>query len=139
MKKDNDIKVEILCKSIIKNEVEVGDSVTIIVTIPKKYGIVSNVQVLFNKEGENPSIIKSLNRKEEKESDDYYFETKVIFNEVTRMFFYFKVNVNGQNQAIKINRKTKNPFFTTQVSPYWCILIINKIFKVPEWSKRAIY
>lgn len=61
MKKDNDIKVEILCKSSIKNEVEVGDSVTIIVTIPKKYGIVSNVQVLFNKEGENPSIIKSLN------------------------------------------------------------------------------
>ena len=139
MKKDNDIKVEILCKSIIKNEVEVGDSVTIIVTIPKKYGIVSNVQVLFNKEGENPSIIKSLNRKEEKESDDYYFETKVIFNEVTRMFFYFKVNVNGQNQAIKINRKTKNPFFTTQESPYWSILIINKNFKVPEWSKGAIY
>ena len=140
MKKDNDIKVKILSKSIVKNEAEVGDVVTIVVTIPKEYGTVSQVQVLFNKEGENPSIIKSLDRKEEKENDTaYYFETKIVFKEVTKLFFYFSVNINGQNQAIKINRKTQKPFITIQESPYWSILIINKNFSVPTWSKGAIY
>lgn len=140
MKKDNDIKVKILSKSIVKNEAEVGEVVTIVVNIPKEYGTVSQVQVLFNKEGENPSIIKSLDRKEEKENDTaYYFETKIVFKEVTKLFFYFSVNINGQNQAIKINRKTQKPFITIQESPYWSILIINKNFSVPTWSKGAIY
>lgn len=140
MKKNNDIRVEIFSMHNVKNEVEVGEAVTILVIISKSYGMVEDLQVLFNKEGENPSIIKKLKRKEEKENDEnFYFETEVIFSEVTKMFFYFSLKLNGEIQAIKINRKTGNPFFTNQESPYWRILIVNKNFEVPEWSKGAIY
>ena len=62
MKKNNDIRVEIFSMHNVKNEVEVGEAVTILVIISKSYGMVEDLQVLFNKEGENPSIINNVTK-----------------------------------------------------------------------------
>ena len=55
----NDILVSM---STNRNEVEIGKEIEIRIKIPKTVGTCSDLRILFNRFGENPSIIQYLRR-----------------------------------------------------------------------------
>ena len=121
------------------NEIEIGEKLGIKVAIPKSVGEPTNFKVLFNREGESPSIMVNLLKTEEEENYYKYF-ADVTFAELGNYFFFFSFFINGGEwRAIKLSRETGNPFITTEESPYWRILVVQKGFEVPDWSKGEIY
>lgn len=126
----NDILVSM---STNRNEVEIGKEIEIRIKIPKTVGTCSDLRILFNRFGENPSIIQYLRRKDD--TEEYY--TNVEFNLLGNYYFFFDLKINGEYQTIKINRKTNKPFITKEESPYWRLLVIQKEFEVPKWAKNG--
>lgn len=117
-------------------KIALGEELKIEVDIPKAVGKVEDCKVLFNREGENPSIIQKLQKTKEEEKFERYC-TKVQFNQLGSYFFFFLVRIDGKEKAIKISRETNQAFITEGESPYWNVLIHNK-FTVPDWAKGKI-
>lgn len=121
------------------NEIEMGEKLGIRVAIPKSVGEPTDFKVLFNREGESPSIMANLQKTEEKENYYEYF-AEVTFAKLGNYFFFFSFFTKaGEWRAIKINRETNKPFITTGESPYWRILVIQQGFEVPDWTKGTTY
>ncbi len=129
----NKLKVEFTPK---ERKIALGKELEIRVEIPKEVGKVENLKVLFNKFGENPSIIQELQKTKEEENYETYC-TKVQFNKLGEYFFFFLVKIDGREKAIKISRETNEPFITEGESPYWKVLI-NNDYTVPGWAKGKI-
>jgi len=129
----NKLKVEFTPK---ERKIALGKELEIRVEIPKEVGKVENLKVLFNKFGENPSIIQELQKTKEEENYETYC-TKVQFNKLGEYFFFFLVKIDGREKAIKISRETNEPFITEGESPYWKVLIHND-YTVPGWAKGKI-
>ena len=98
----NKLKVEFTPK---ERKIALGKELEIRVEIPKEVGKVENLKVLFNKFGENPSIIQELQKTKEEENYETYC-TKVQFNKLGEYFFFFLVKIDGREKAIKISRET---------------------------------
>ena len=122
-----------------KSEVEIGKTFRIELKISNDFGWIQNVEVLFNQFGEAPTIIKQMKREEEKDDIGKYC-TEVQFNRLGNYFFFFSLEINGEKKAIKISRNTNKPavMYSWDESPYWRVLVIQKDFEIPEWSKDAI-
>ena len=122
-----------------KSEVEIGKTFRIELKISNDFGWIQNVEVLFNQFGEGPTIIKQMKREEEKDDIGKYC-TEVQFNRPGNYFFFFSLEINGEKKAIKISRNTNKPaiMYSWDESPYWRVLVIQKDFEIPEWSKDAI-
>lgn len=126
------------------NEVEIGKEFKVTVTMPKDKKI-TDLKVLFNMEGEKPSVVKELaldNPKDIKEENvklNFYTAT-VKLNRIGNFYYYFTFNdCYGNHQAIKLGRAEGKPIITMGESPYWRILVIQENFTVPDWAKGAIY
>lgn len=122
-------------------EIEIKEELQINLSLPKSIGNIQEVLVVFNRENENPCIIKEMYKTKE-EIDFIDYEVKVSFlpfNRYENYFFFFLLRVNGQEISIKINRKTGKPFLTTGESPYWRILVTQSAFTVPTWAKNAVF
>lgn len=121
------------------NEIEMGERLEIKLKAPKEEGELTNLKVLFNREGENPSIMVEMKRKTKEEEDYYEYYADVTFNKLGNYFFFFSFfTPEGCWKAIKISRKTNKPFITTEESPYWRMLVVPKEFRVPEWAKSQV-
>ena len=138
---NNEIRVFTNTKRV--NETESGKEFKISVTIPKDIKV-NNLKVLFNMEGENPSVVKEM-AKEQKDTtrEDVASNTYtavVTLDRIGNYFYFFSFTDNeGHNQAIKLSRETNKPIFTLGEAPYFRILVVQKDFKVPEFAKGAIY
>lgn len=122
-------------------EIEINDELQINLKLPRSIGNIQVVKVIFNRQNENPCIIKELSKTKE-ENDFIEFKGMVSFAPFHRFenyFFFFSLTVNGRELFIKISRDTKKPFITTGESPYWRILVIQNDFTVPDWSKNAVF
>ena len=126
------------------NEVEVGKEFKVTVLIPKDIRI-TNLKILFNMEGEKPSVVKELvlespeNTEEENLKYNFY-SASVSFNRIGNFYYYFTFTDSfGHNQALKLGRNEGKPIITTKEAPYWRILVIQDNFSVPDWAKGAIY
>ena len=122
-------------------EIEIKEELQINLSLPKSIGNIQEVLVVFNRENENPCIIKEMYKtKEEIDFIDYKVRVSFLpFNRYENYFFFFLLRVNGQEISIKINRKTGKPFLTTGESPYWRILVTQSDFTVPTWAKNAVF
>lgn len=122
-----------------KQEVEIGKTFRLKLEISKAVGETKNVCVLFNQYGEKPSIVKQM-KKEEKSNEVSTYFTEVQFDRLGNYFFFFSLEINGEEKAIKINRETEKPdiMYSWEESPYWRILVIQDGFEIPEWAKDAI-
>ena len=122
-------------------EIEINDELQINLKLPKNIGNIQVVKVIFNRQNENPCIIKEMSKTKE-ENGFIEYEGMVSFAPFHRFenyFFFFSLTVDGRELFIKINRDTKKPFITTGESPYWRILVIQNDFNVPDWSKNAVF
>lgn len=120
------------------SEIEISKSLEITVVLPKKIGKITNLQVLFNQQGENPTIIKKMTKNTEEEQVEEY-KTNVKFEKFGNYFFFFSLEVNGVYTTIKMSRQTGKPFITNGESPYFRVLVIQDGFVVPNWAKGKIY
>ena len=138
---NSDIKVFTNTK---REEVEIGRELKVTVTMPKDKKI-TDLKVLFNMEGENPSVIKELVLDNPKGINGEnlkvnFYSASVSFNRIGNYYYYFTFNdCYGHNQAIKLGRAEGKPIITTEESPYWRILVIQDNFSVPNWAKGATY
>ena len=132
---------EILVTTSHTREIEINDELQINLKIQKSIGNIQSVKVLFNRQNENPCIIKEMKKTKEEESFVEYEEmvSFLPFYRYENYFFFFLLIVNGKELYIKINRDTGKPFITTGESPYWRILVIQNSFTVPEWAKNAVF
>lgn len=117
-------------------KIALGKNFEIKVKLCKEVGNIETCKVLFNRHGENPSIIKELQRTKEEEKTVEYC-TKVQFNKLGEYFFFFLVKIDGKEKAIKISRESNEAFITEGESPYWRILIHND-YTVPGWAKGKL-
>lgn len=122
-----------------EREIEIGRELKIIIKISNQIGKISNFEVLFNRRGEQPSIVKQMIKIKEEDNFEEYC-AQVRFNELGNYFFFFELKIDENQKAIKIDRKTKQPIILNpkEESPYWKILVTNKIL-VPQWAKDAIF
>ena len=122
-----------------RNEVEIGKTFRIELEISNDFGWIRNVEVLLNQFGEEPTIIKQMKREEEREGIGKYC-TEVQFSRLGNYFFFFSLEINGEKKAIKISRNTNKPeiMYSWDEAPYWRMLVIQRNFEIPEWSKDAI-
>lgn len=121
-----------------KKEVEINKEFEITVVAQKSIGNLGKCTVLFNKQGESPSIEKQMNREEEGEKVRYW--AKVNFPNIGNYYFFFILQVNGKEVAIKISRKTNKPFLLEkeEESPYWKVLVTQENLGVPKWATDKI-
>lgn len=124
-----------------EREIEIKEELQINLKLPKTIGNIEDVWVIFNREYENPCIIKKMEKtKEEKDFIEYKAMVNFLpFNRYENYFFFFSLTIDGKEYSIKINRKTKKPFITNGESPYFRILVINNDFTVPSWAKNAVF
>ena len=123
------------------NEAEVGTEFKLTVTIPKDIKV-NNLKVLFNMEGENPSVVKEMTKEQTTRENLAYdcYTVTVSLDRIGNYYYFFSFTDNyGHNQAIKLSRETNKPIFTMGEAPYFRILVVQKNFKVPEFAKGAIY
>lgn len=125
-----------------KREIEIGKELQISVTIPqegKDGQEITELKVLINRYGENPSIIKQMEKTKEGNNSKYY--TSVEFTSCGIYDFFFLFYEKGEEKAIKLSRETKKPFITYQYieAPYWRILAVQNNFVVPQWAKDQIF
>ena len=140
-----DNRKESMMKELIKivtsqsNEVEIGKTIQIMLEISYEVGWIENVKVLFNQYGEESSIVKQMIREEEIDGKGKYC-AEIQFDRLGNYFFFFSLEINGETKAIKISRNTNKPelMYPWEEAPYWRILVIQKGFEIPEWSKDAI-
>lgn len=124
------------------NEVEIGKKFKITIAISKQI-IISDLKVLFNMEGERPSVIQEMfleNSITSKEMEINIFTTSVALNRIGNYYYFFTFkDKDGRYQAIKLSRTEGKPIITTEEAPYWRILVVQKNFEEPDWSKGATY
>lgn len=137
MKKSN--KIEVCTNTQRVNEVEENTSFNVTVRIPKDIQV-ANLKVLFNREGENPTVIEEMTLKEEAGGTRNKYTATVKLEKIGNYYYHFEFNdAYGNTQAIKLDRNSNNPIITKGESPYFRILVIQKDFKVPDFAKGAIY
>lgn len=124
-----------------EREIEIKEELQIDLKLPKTIGNIEEVWVIFNREYENPCIIKKMEKtKEEKDFIEYKAMVNFLpYNRYENYFFFFSLTIDGKEHFIKINRKTKKPFITNGESPYFRILVTNNDFTVPSWAKNAVF
>ena len=123
------------------NEAEVGTEFKLSVTIPKDIQV-TQLKVLFNMEGENPSVVKEmvLDQSNNRQINYNKYTAKVTLDRIGNYYYYFSFKDGyGNNQAIKLSRENNKPIITMGEAPYWRILVIQKDFKVPDFAKGTIY
>ena len=121
-----------------KTEVELNKEFEITVEAQKSIGNLGVCTILFNRQGESPSIVKQMNREEEGEKVRYW--AKVNFQNIGNYYFFFILQVNGKEVAIKMNRITNTPFLLEkeEESPYWKVLVTQENLGVPKWATDKI-
>lgn len=133
---------EILISISNKEELEISEKLRIVLRIPKSANV-ENVTVLFNRWGENPSIIKKMMKTKEEDSIVEYI-AEIQFAISGEYFFFFVCQINNgtetEKMAIKINRKDGKPYFVQEEieAPYWIASVIPDT-TVPQWAKDKIY
>ena len=130
----NELSLEVMQSS---RKIAVGKELEIKVKIPKSFGTVNVLKVLFNQWGENPSIIKEMKKDTNEEENYNNYCAKVQINRLGSYFFFFYLIINGKETTIKISRETGKPFLTTGESPYWEVLVHND-FSAPPWAKGKL-
>lgn len=132
----NEISVSV---STNRDEVEVGKEFEVRLIIPKTVGNCSEISVLFNRYGEEPTVVRRMQKSSENTESCEFF-AKVSLPLLGNYYYFFKVTVDGVQKAIKISRETGRPFITMGESPYWSLFVISKELQLPEWTKSgAIY
>lgn len=121
-----------------KTEVELNKDFEITIEAQKSIGSLEECTVLFNKQGESPSIIRKMNRYEEGEKVRYW--AKVNFQNIGNYYFFFLIKVDGKELAIKKNRVTNTPFLLEkeEESPYWKVLVTQENIGLPDWATDKI-
>ena len=101
---------------------------------------VKDFYVLFNREWEQPSIINQM-KKINEEENKIIFSTEVQFNKYGNYFFFFRLRINEEQKAIKINRETNKPYIIDEMQEalYWVVLVTQKEWEIPFWATDAIF
>lgn len=139
-KRGNEIRINVSNKK----EIEISKELRISVAIPKSIGEVQDFKILVNRYGENPSIIKKMEKTKE-DNDSIEYSANVKFDMYGNYYFFFSLELKDEKgvnrRAIKISRENGKPFLTYEdkESPYWIVLVIQDNFEVPEWSKDQIF
>ena len=122
---------------LVKKEAEIDRDFEVKVEISKQVKKLGNCQVLFNREGESPSIIQQMKKEE---SDKIKYSTKVQLPKLGTYYFFFILEIDGKKVAIKISRATDKPFFLKpeEESPYWSVLVTQQDLGTPDWAKDKI-
>lgn len=120
-------------------EIAIGKKLKIRVRIPKELGKSEKCTILLNRMNEGPSIVKELKRTTKEENNYEEYRINLRLNKFGNYFFFFMLQIDGQERAIKINRATGEAYFTNGESPYWRIYVKQSKNYVPEWSKGAIF
>lgn len=104
-------------------------------------GFVTNVEVLFNRNGQKPGedLQVKLEYNHEKSNEEWsYFETEVEFFSTGYRAFFFKLNLNGKNTFVKYDFKLRSPVITDEDYPFFETFVYNKDFKTPSWVKGGV-
>lgn len=119
-------------------EIAVGKQLHIEIIVNASIWKTNYCKVLFNRHMENPSIVRDLSVKSEGNNTKVY-SLDISFDMLGNYFFFFLMDINGEEKALKLNRDKTEVLVLDQhiESPYWKILVTND-FKVPEWAKGAI-
>ena len=120
----------ILSSSISPNQrINIGKELNVTFKIPRDIGNISDFMVLFNREGEQPSIIKRMVNVDKGDNFDIYNAT-VRFNKLEEYHFFFSIKIDGKQKAIKINRQSRGEepiiLFTNIEAPYWRTLVVRE-------------
>lgn len=123
----------------VKDEAELGRDYIITLEVPKELGDIAGIRVLLNQEGEKPSIDKQM-KKVEEDNDTNRYCTNVQFKKLGNYYFFFLLNIDGIQKAIKIDRRTNQPIILEpeEESPYWRVLVVQPDFEIPDWATDKI-
>ena len=83
------------------NETEIGREFKITVTIPKDIKV-NNLKVLFNMEGENPSVVKEMTKEQTTRGNLAYdcYTAVVTLDRIGNYYYFFSFTDNyGHNQG----------------------------------------
>lgn len=111
------------------------------IKIHNSLGFITNVEVLFNKNGQKPG--KDLHVKMEyncEASNEEWssFETEVEFFTVGYRAFFFKLKLNNKDKCIKFDFNTRSPVITNEDYPFFETFVYNKDFTTPSWVKGGV-
>ena len=131
----NDMRVKVF----INSEVAINDDFHIYVEFLNTNKKIEKLEILFNRYGENPSIIKQM-KKIKEENNNLEYCTDVQFEKLGNYFFFFMFEIDGKKYAIKLSRKTDEPIILNpeEESPYWRVLVTQENFEIPEWATDKI-
>ena len=93
---------EILVTISHEREIEIDEELQINLRLPNNLGNVQELLAVFNRQNENPCIIKGMNKTKE-ENDFIEYETKVSFlpfNRYENYFFFFRLKIDGQENLL---------------------------------------
>ena len=133
--KDNEISVSISHPK----EIAINHPLQIEISVNSSLWKSNYCKVLFNRHMENPSIVRDLSVKYEGENIKVY-SLDISFENLGNYFFYFLIDINGEEKALKLNREKTEVIITDKdiESPYWKILVTHENFEIPKWAKGAI-
>lgn len=137
MIKSNKIEVRTSTKRV--NEAEENTPFNVTVRMPKDIQV-ANLRVLFNREGENPTVIEEMTLEDGTGGTRNKYTATVKLEKIGNYYYHFEFNdAYGNMQAIKFDRNSNEPTITIGEAPYFRILVVQKDFKVPDFAKGAIY
>lgn len=137
MIKSNKIEVRTSTKRV--NEAEENTPFNVTVRMPKDIQV-ANLRVLFNREGENPTVIEEMTLEDGTGGTRNKYTATVKLEKIGNYYYHFEFNdAYGNMQAIKLDRNSNEPTITIGEAPYFRILVVQKDFKVPDFAKGAIY
>lgn len=132
-------KIEVCTSTKRVNEAEENTPFNVTVRMPKDIQV-ANLRVLFNREGENPTVIEEMTLEDGTGGTRNKYTATVKLEKIGNYYYHFEFNdAYGNMQAIKLDRNSNEPTITMGESPYFRILVIQKDFKVPDFAKGAIY
>ena len=137
MKKDiyNETKVRVFTNK----EVAIGNKLQIVLEFLNMTKKVEKLKVLFNRFGEETSIIKHMIKVKE-ENNKIEYRTEVQLKELGNYFFFFTFEIDGQMEAIKLDSSTEEPIILKpeEESWYWRVLVVQDGFEIPEEMTNKI-
>lgn len=137
MIKSNKIEVRTSTKRV--NEAEENTPFNVTVRMPKDIQV-ANLRVLFNREGENPTVIEEMTLEDGTGGTRNKYTATVKLEKIGNYYYHFEFyDAYGNMQAIKLDRNSNEPTITIGEAPYFRILVVQKDFKVPDFAKGAIY
>ena len=110
--------------------------------MPNRLGFVEDVEVLFNRRGEEPGAEKRifLTYSEENSNETYSsFIGETVFSQPGYRTFFIKLNLNGNYTELKCGKLYNEGIISNNGGNFWQMFVYLKDFETPDDMKGGIW